>query len=98
MLIIDNAFHAVLLGNHPSWYCEVVILKTAEDNKLHFPVLRWVEPGYRYKIPVNDTSLPQDDPFPDQRQKELEISREKYQIKVVSPDLPIQVRNMNLNS
>ena len=77
--------------NTSSWYFEVVILKKEVDNKLHFPVLQWVEPGYRYKIPVNDTSLPQDDPFPDQRKRELEISREKYKLLMVDPNLPVQV-------
>ena len=71
-----------------------MILKTAVDNKLHFPVLRWIEPGYRYKFPVNDTSLPEDDPFPDQRKRELMISREKYKLLMVDALLPVQV-NMN---
>ena len=58
-----------------------------------FPVLRCVEPGYHYKIPVNDTSLPQNDPFPAQREKELQIAKEKYQFKEIGLNLPLRVKN-----
>ena len=79
-----------LFGSDPNWYCETVKLKIP-DREFVFPVLRWVEPGYHYKIPVNDTSLPQNDPFPDQREKELEIAKEKYRFKVNGPNLPVTV-------
>ena len=79
-----------LFGSEPNWYCETVKLKTP-DSEFVFPVLRWVEPGYHYKIPLNDTSLPQNDPFPDQRGKELEIAKEKYKFKVNGPNLPVTV-------
>ena len=77
-----------------SWYCEVVTLDTTARNKVHFPVLRWIEAGQRYKIPMNDTSLPQDDPFPDQRKEELEMSKKKYKIRVIDPSLPVQVSQL----
>ena len=74
----------------------MVILNTMPENKLHFPVLRWIEGGQRYKIPMNDTSLPQDDPFPDQRKEELEMSKKKYKIRVIDPSLPVQVSQLNI--
>ena len=80
--------------SNSSWYCEVVILNTTVQSKLHFPVLRWIEIGQRYKIPMNDTSLPEDDPFPDQRKRELEMSKKKYKIRVIDPGLPVQVSQL----
>ena len=76
----------------------MVVLKTTAQNKLHFPVLRWIEAGQRYKIPANDTSLPQDDPFPDQRIRDLEKSKEKYRIHVIDPGLPVQVSQLHIKN
>ncbi len=83
----DNA------GIAPNWYCEVVVVNDASADKCYyFPVQRWVKAETHYMIPAFDTSLPQDDRYPEQRRVELEYKRKIYQYEQKAPDLPQQVR------
>ncbi len=62
------------------------------ESALHFPMLRWVEPGFHYKIPLYDTFLSQYDPFVQHRRDELERSRKIYKFAKPKPNLPIEVK------
>ena len=52
---------------------------------------RWLKPGQRLLIELNDSNLPQNDPNPQQRKEEMEHMREMYQYGQSAPDLPVQV-------
>ena len=82
----DNA------GVAPDWYCEVIMVNDARNDQCYyFPVQRWVLAEYRYIIPQFDTSLPNLDPFPEQRRIELERKRKLYNYAQHAADMPVQV-------
>ena len=82
--------------NDADWYCEVIMINDArKDQSYYFPVQRWIRGGFHYMIPVNDTSLPQDDPYPEQRQAELGDKKSLYAYAQLAPDMPVQVRGKN---
>ena len=61
------------------WFCDLItILDLDTGFSTLFPVQRWVRPGIRYRIRAFDTCLPQDDPYPEQRIRELEYKRRVY--------------------
>ncbi|XP_060063611.1 allene oxide synthase-lipoxygenase protein-like [Ylistrum balloti] len=82
-------------GKKDEWFLECVEVRCKASNKAFvFPFLRWVKEGYRYKICHLDTSLPQDDPYKDQRLMELNDKKETYQMEVHVPGLPIQAKEI----
>ena len=75
------------------WYCEVIMVNDARrDKSYYFPVQRWIKGEFHYMIPVNDTSLPQDDPYPEQRVAELGEKKSLYAYAQLAPEMPVQVR------
>ncbi|KAK7473586.1 hypothetical protein BaRGS_00035189, partial [Batillaria attramentaria] len=63
------------------WYVDHVTVQKRKSNKEYvFPFNRWVLANTRYRIPHLDTSLPADDPFPEQRQAFLQNARRVYKI------------------
>lgn len=79
-------------GYH-DWYCDVIMINDARlDKSFYFPVHRWVKGDFHYMIPANDTSLPQNDPYPEQRRAELGEKRTAYTYAQLAPELPVQVR------
>ena len=52
---------------------------------------RWLRPGQKLIVELNDSLLPQNDPNSEQRNNELEHLREMYQYGQSAPDLPVQV-------
>ena len=80
-------------GTGSEWFCEVIMVNDARKEKcFYFPVHKWIKPERHYMIKQGDTSLPQYDPYLDQRNEELEQKRRSYQYSQQAPDLPVQVR------
>ena len=78
-------------GFSPDWYVEKIQLEHADrEEKTIFPVFRWIEANFRYRLYTFDTFLPQSDPNKEQRLKEIEFRRQKYVPKDV-PGLPMMV-------
>ncbi len=74
------------------WFLESVMVNDARKEKcFYFPVHRWIRPEKHYMITSGDTSLPQNDPYPEQRSSELKEKRALYQYSQQAPDLPVQV-------
>ena len=83
-------------GVLPDWYCEVIMVNDARREKcFYFPVHKWIRSDRHYMIKVGDTSLPQYDPYLDQRNLEIEEKKRLYQYSQQAPDLPVQVRFHN---
>ena len=61
------------------WFCDLVtILDLDTGYSTPFPVQRWMRSKIHYRIRAFDTFLPQDDPYPEQRIRELEYKRRVY--------------------
>ena len=61
------------------WFCDLItILDLDTGGSTPFPVQRWFRPKIHYRIRAFDTFLPQDDPYPEQRIRELEYKRRVY--------------------
>ena len=61
------------------WFCDLItILDLDTGYSTPFPVQRWIGPGVHYRIRAFDTFLPQDDPYPEQRIRQLEYKRLVY--------------------
>lgn len=76
-------------------YIEAIIVNDRYTEKwFYFPVGRWLAPDSttRYKIAEFDTRIVRpDDPWKEQRDRELTAKREIYQYGQTAPDLPVQV-------
>ncbi|XP_033742814.1 LOW QUALITY PROTEIN: allene oxide synthase-lipoxygenase protein-like [Pecten maximus] len=82
-------------GLRDEWFLETVVVHCKNSNKIFvFPFLRWIKEGYHYKIRHLDTSLPQDDPYKEQRLMELNDKKTTYQTNIPNPGLPIQVKEI----
>ena len=66
-------------GSDVEWFCDLVtVLDLDTGHSTPFPVQRWIRPKIHYRIRALDTFLPQDDPYPEQRIRELEYKRRVY--------------------
>ena len=84
-------------GVAPDWFCEVIMVNDVKRDKcFYFPLQKWLVADYHYMVPQYNTSLPQFDEYPDQRNQELEYKREVYQFIQHAPDLPMQVIKYSL--
>lgn len=75
------------------WYVDYIRVKQRglDIPPRDFPVFRWVKAGYRYKIELHDTSLPQLEKHKNQRQEEIQDKRKLYQLSPKAPGMPAQV-------
>ena len=66
-------------GSDMEWFCDLVtVLDLDTGHSIPFPVQRWIRPKIHYRIRAFDTFLPQDNPYPEQRIRELEYKRRVY--------------------
>ncbi|XP_074658773.1 allene oxide synthase-lipoxygenase protein-like [Tubulanus polymorphus] len=88
--IVNDSF-----GLLPDWYVEKIEVKHKKINETFvFPIYRWIKPNCPYVFRCLDTSLPQNDPHIEQRQRELKEKQAvyKYTEKVIGA--PVQVENL----
>ena len=79
-------------GFGSDWFCEVIVVHDRrDDTSVYFPLHRWVDPEEHYLLTEFDTYLPHNDPFPEQRQKQLEKKRMQYEYEQKIPEMPVQV-------
>lgn len=76
------------------WYCDYIIIKKrGSDKEYSFPIFRWVKADVHHIFRLNDTMLPQQDPMAEQRWKELQKKKKKYQVDQKVPGGPSQVNH-----
>lgn len=81
-------------GISPDWYVEKIQLEHVDrEEKTIFPVFRWIEADFHYRLYTFDTFLPQFDPNKEQRLKEVEFIQQKYTPKDI-PGLPIMLETL----
>ena len=81
-----------------NWYLDYIrVTNTSSAVVYEFPVFRWIKADRIYRICHLDTSLPQNEPFKDQRFTELEEKCRKYELSAHVHDGPVQVQ-VPLNS
>ncbi|XP_059168642.1 allene oxide synthase-lipoxygenase protein-like isoform X2 [Physella acuta] len=77
------------------WYVDKIVIENrVTNNTFVFPIFRWIKAKYHYQINHLDTSLPQDEQYPEQRAMELSEKRKAYEFDQKVPDGPAQVKNM----
>lgn len=90
--VTDIEFWRDSAGLASDWYVDRI---TIENMKTHdifvFPVYRWIKADYHYTIRHLDTSLPQYDPYPNQRKMELKDKTQLYQVHQKIKGGPAQV-------
>ncbi|KAK6172842.1 hypothetical protein SNE40_016420 [Patella caerulea] len=80
-------------GLASDWFVDrIVVEHISTKHQSVFPMLRWIKAGFHYKIKHFDTSLPQCDEHPEQREMELKDKKKLYQFAQKAPGMPIQVR------
>ena len=81
--------------NSDDWYCEVIMVNDTrsqiKEKCYYFPVQRWLNRGHTYMIRVNDTCLPVNDPYSEQRAYELSDACTSYAYLEDDPALPAVV-------
>ncbi|XP_033743196.1 allene oxide synthase-lipoxygenase protein-like [Pecten maximus] len=80
-------------GIMDDWFVDIVEVVCSKQVFV-FPFFRWIKPNYRYKIRHLDTSLPDNDPFKEQRRMEINNAREQYELEVKVPGFPAQVKSL----
>ena len=66
-------------GSDVEWFCDLVtVLDLDTGHSIPFPVQRLIRPRIHYRIRVYDTFLPQDDPYPEQRDRQLKLKKTSY--------------------
>ena len=66
-------------GSDVEWFCDLVtVLDLDTGHSIPFLVQRSIRPKTSYRIRVYDTFLPQDDPYPEQRDRELKLKKTSY--------------------
>ena len=79
-------------GFGDSWFVDTIhVENTLTKRQFVFPMFRWVKANYYYHINHLDTSLPQLDDFPEQRQMLLDDRKETYQYDQKVEGGPVQV-------
>lgn len=81
-------------GVASDWYVDKIVIENRVTNSSFvFPIFRWIKAKYHYQIKHLDTSLPQQEEFPEQRKMELAEKRKEYEFDQKVPGAPVQVRN-----
>ena len=66
-----------------AWYVDWIEVKNESTaDSFIFPIFRWIKENFHYFIQHLDTSLPQNDPYNNQRYMELTEKRKMYQLLV----------------
>lgn len=74
------------------WYCDYIIVKKKNtDTEFRFPIFRWVKADVHHIFRLHDTMLPQQDPMAEQRWKELQKKKRKYEVAQKITGGPAQV-------
>lgn len=74
------------------WYCDYIIVrKRSAETQFTFPIYRWVKADIHHIFRLHDTMLPMEDPMAEQRWKEMQKKKKKYQIALNIPRGPAQV-------
>ncbi|XP_069128848.1 polyunsaturated fatty acid 5-lipoxygenase-like [Argopecten irradians] len=77
------------------WFVEVIKVHCKESNMTYvFPFLRWIKENYHYRIRHLDTTLPQQDPYTEQRRMELDDKKKTYKMEVKVSGLPTQAKDI----
>ncbi len=66
-----------------NWFVETIKIKyqdLPEDRSSIFPIHRWIKDGERLMVIKNDSTLPQEDPYKEQRLDELARKKQIYQL------------------
>ena len=79
------------------WFCDLItVLDLDTGHGRPFPVQRMITPSTRYRIRAFDTCLLQDDPYPEQRQKQLELKQTLYLPNPLLPFVTSETRCFNI--
>ncbi|XP_055893478.1 polyunsaturated fatty acid 5-lipoxygenase-like isoform X2 [Biomphalaria glabrata] len=82
-------------GVASDWYVDKIVIENRVTNSSFvFPIFRWIKAKYHYQIKHLDTSLPQQEEFPEQRKMELAEKRKEYEFDQKVPGAPVQVKSM----
>ncbi|KAL4229826.1 Arachidonate 5-lipoxygenase [Mactra antiquata] len=77
------------------WYCDYIIVqKRCTRKEFTFPIYRWVKADVHHIFRLHDTMLPMQDPMAEQRWKELQKKKKKYQVHMNIPGGPAQIKSM----
>lgn len=77
------------------WYVDKIVVENRLTNDTSvFPIFRWIKSDYHYQIKHLDTSLPQHEEYPEQRQMELAEKRKVYEFQQKVKNGPAQVKQM----
>ncbi|XP_019638161.1 PREDICTED: arachidonate 8S-lipoxygenase-like [Branchiostoma belcheri] len=80
-----------------SWFCSSLSVQFEPKNNgptYYFPVNRWIKPGTSVWLVPGGCVLPQDDKHPDQRERELNVMRERYASEPPVPGLLPMVKDL----
>ena len=79
-------------GLFDEWFVDTIQVRNIRySDTFIYPVYRWIKAFHHYNIYNFDTFLPQDDPFQEQREMELDDKRVVYVAKQKIPGLVAQV-------
>ena len=85
-------------GSDVEWFCDLVtVLDLDTGHSIPFPVQRLIRPRTNYRIRVYDTFLPQNDPYPEQRHKELELKKTSYLPNPLLPFVASETKCFNID-
>lgn len=90
--VVEIEFWRDSAGIKSDWYVDRISIENMKTNETYvFPVYRWIKADFHYIIRHLDTSLPQEDPYPEQRKMELDDKKSAYQITQKISGGPAQV-------
>lgn len=78
-------------GFGDEWFVDFIQIHTEKSVDYSFPMFKWIKANYHYKIKHLDTSIPQFDPYQEQRENELLDKQMVYQLCQKAIGLPAQV-------
>ncbi|XP_074661810.1 allene oxide synthase-lipoxygenase protein-like isoform X2 [Tubulanus polymorphus] len=82
-------------GLMPDWYVDTIhVLHRRLEETFVFPIYRWIKEKRVYIFRCLDVSLPQFDPYHEQRRDELRQKRDVYKYCEKYPGAPVQVENL----
>ena len=83
-------------GSGVEWFCDLItVLDLDTGHSIPFPVERLIRPKIHYRIRAFDTYLPQDDPYPEQRDRELELKKTSYLPNPLLPFVASETKSFN---
>ena len=85
-------------GSDVEWFCDLVtVLDLDTGHSIPFPVQRLIRPRIHYRIRAFDTYLPQDDPYPEQRHRQLELKKTSYLSNPLLPFVASETERYNID-